>query len=204
MTRFWFLLLLAALGFVACVPSGAPAAATPTPALATIPASLPTTLAAYGLPDAATATAHPSPTPQPRAPYPAPGATLWVAQLPPAPIIGIHRVQPGETIFCIGRAYGVLPGAIAQANGLSQTFSLAPGQALNIPAVQWTGIPDGPICAPQFQSPFPGLIASTPTRAAYPNEWMEFTAVGTAVKFTGLSNPAMHNQAKVVLDVNKG
>ncbi len=34
-------------------------------------------------------------------------------------------------------------------------------------------------------------------------EWMEITAVGTAVKFTGLSNPAMHNQAKVVLDVNK-
>jgi uncharacterized protein YbjQ (UPF0145 family) len=36
------------------------------------------------------------------------------------------------------------------------------------------------------------------------NEWMEFTAVGTAVKFTGLNNPALHNQAKVVLDVNKG
>ena len=36
------------------------------------------------------------------------------------------------------------------------------------------------------------------------NEWMEFTAVGTAVKFTGLSNPALHNQARVVLDVNKG
>jgi uncharacterized protein YbjQ (UPF0145 family) len=36
------------------------------------------------------------------------------------------------------------------------------------------------------------------------NEWMEFTAVGTAVKFTGLGNPALHNQAKVVLDVNKG
>jgi len=36
------------------------------------------------------------------------------------------------------------------------------------------------------------------------NEWMEFTAVGTAVKFTGLSNAALHNQARVVLDVNNG
>jgi len=34
-------------------------------------------------------------------------------------------------------------------------------------------------------------------------EWMEITAVGTAVKYTGVSNPATHNQAKVVLDVNK-
>ncbi len=36
------------------------------------------------------------------------------------------------------------------------------------------------------------------------NEWMEITAVGTAVKSTGVANPATHNQAKVVLDVNKG
>ena len=35
------------------------------------------------------------------------------------------------------------------------------------------------------------------------NEWMEFTAVGTAVKYIGVANPATHNQAKVVLDVNK-
>ena len=35
------------------------------------------------------------------------------------------------------------------------------------------------------------------------NEWMEFTAVGTAVKYTGVANPALHNQGKVVLDVSK-
>jgi uncharacterized protein YbjQ (UPF0145 family) len=33
-------------------------------------------------------------------------------------------------------------------------------------------------------------------------EWMEITAVGTAVKYTG-PNPAGHNQASVVLDLNK-
>jgi uncharacterized protein YbjQ (UPF0145 family) len=35
------------------------------------------------------------------------------------------------------------------------------------------------------------------------NEWMEFTAVGTAVKYTGVRDAAQHNQARVVLDVNK-
>jgi hypothetical protein len=53
---------------------------------------------------------------------------------------------------------------------------------------------------PQPSHPF----TSDLTGQEFWNEWMEFTAVGTAVKFTGLNNPAMHNQAKVVLDVNKG
>jgi LysM repeat protein len=77
-------------------------------------------------------------------------------------------VQSGETIFCIGRAYGVLPGAIAQANGLPQTFTILPGQVLQIPEVQWIDIPDGPVCAPQFISPFPGLPFATPTPLASP------------------------------------
>jgi LysM repeat protein len=172
MKRFCFFVVLASLTLAACLPQPAPAAATPTEALATIPADLPTTLAAYRLPAAATATAaataQPSPTPLPRAPYPGIGVTLSVAQLPPAPILGIHVVQPGDTIVCIGRAYGVLPAAIAQANWLSQTFSITPGQALNIPAVQWPDISDGPICAAQFQSPFPGLAVATATSAVYP------------------------------------
>ena len=33
------------------------------------------------------------------------------------------------------------------------------------------------------------------------NEWMEITAVGTAVKYTGVANPDTHNQGKVVLNV---
>jgi LysM repeat protein len=82
--------------------------------------------------------------------------------MPPAPIIGQHIAQPGDTIFCIARGYGVLPGAIAQANGLSFTSLIRPGQRLDIPAVQWTNITDGPLCAPQFVSPFPGLVV-TPT-----------------------------------------
>ena len=80
-------------------------------------------------------------------------------------IIGLHTVLPGETIFCIGRGYGVLPTAIAQVNG---TASLTPGQILRIPAVQWENIPAGPVCPPQFTSPFPGLTP-TNTPAAAPS-----------------------------------
>jgi LysM repeat protein len=165
--------ILASAALAACLPRLAPTTNTPTARLATISALLPTTLAAYPLPTAATpepsATPFPSPT---QAAYPGPGSLTPPAfqptvtpvaftPLPPAPIIGRHVVQPGETIFCIARAYGVLPAAIAQANGLTQTFFFSEGQVLLIPAVQWTNMAAGPVCAPQFQSPFPGLPAPT-------------------------------------------
>lgn len=81
----------------------------------------------------------------------------------PIPILGTHRVQAGETLFCIGRGYGVLPDAIALVNNFSPTARLVPGQALRIPAVRWTNIQPGPICAPQFQSPYPSAPTLTPT-----------------------------------------
>ena len=39
---------------------------------------------------------------------------------------------------------------------------------LQIPAVQWTNIAAGPVCAPQFMSPFPGLPFATDTPVATP------------------------------------
>jgi uncharacterized protein YbjQ (UPF0145 family) len=35
-------------------------------------------------------------------------------------------------------------------------------------------------------------------------EWMEVTAVGTAVKYTGITNPSGRSQAQVVMDVSGG
>lgn len=69
-----------------------------------------------------------------------------------ADTLGQHVVRRGETLYCIGRAYGVQPGAIAQANGLRRPFILFPGQLLNIPNVPWARIPAGPICARQFST----------------------------------------------------
>ena len=121
---------------------------------ATSTPSPPPSLTPEGAPTAtATNTSAPTPTAQPF-PTAAPGALF--------PIIGVHTVQPGETIFCIGRAYGVLPTAITQVNGV---ITLTPGQQLRIPGVQWPSIPPGPVCKTQFTSPFPGL---TPTNTPAP------------------------------------
>lgn len=129
------------------VATGTPPATTPPEATSTPAANQP---------------APPSPTPtfviRPATPVP-------FTPIPPAPIIGRHIVVSGETIFCIGRAYGVVPGAIAQANGLALPFTILPGQTLKIPEVQWVNVEPGPVCVPQFQSPFPGLPPPTKTPA---------------------------------------
>ncbi len=86
-----------------------------------------------------------------------------------ADILGQHIVQKGETLYCIGRGYGVVPSAIAEANGLSAFAFLSVGQVLKIPAVQWSPIPPGPVCKPQFPPPptaTPTPPTATPTATA--------------------------------------
>jgi LysM repeat protein len=127
-----------------------------------------------------TATPIPSSTPVPPTQTPLPSPTLPVFQptvtrppftpIPPAPIIGRHTVLPGETLFCIARGYGVQPTAIAQANGLPSNANIRSGQVLAIPQVRWVNISAGPVCAPQFASPFPGLPVATPTSPATPTQ----------------------------------
>lgn len=87
------------------------------------------------------------------------------------PILGKHVVRAGESLFCIGRAYGVLPGAIAEANGLDLSSRINPNQELVIPAVRWLNIPGGPVCTQQFNSPFPaGDIAPTQPPVFFPTQ----------------------------------
>jgi LysM repeat protein len=115
----------------------------------------------------ATFTPPPTDTPPPTPTFtPAPGALDPNA--PTFPIFGQHTVRAGETLLCIARGYGVLPGALAAANGLSPFALLQLGQVLRIPAVQWQGIAPGPVCATQIPSPFPGLPTSTPTTTVTP------------------------------------
>jgi LysM repeat protein len=45
-----------------------------------------------------------------------------------------HTVRSGETLFSIGRLYGVDPSAIARANGLRNPNAIYPGQRLLIPS----------------------------------------------------------------------
>ena len=81
----------------------------------------------------------------------------------PVPVAGEHSIALGETLSCIGRGYGVLPKAIADTSGIELTSVLRVGQVLKIPFVQWTNIPAGPVCLPQFPPPFPGLPVTNPS-----------------------------------------
>jgi hypothetical protein len=64
----------------------------------------------------------------------------------------------------------VLPAAIAQANNLPAPFNIRAGDTLKIPGVPWPEIVAGPVCPPQFDSPYPGLayVTATPVTSPLP------------------------------------
>jgi LysM repeat protein len=64
-------------------------------------------------------------------------------------ILGTHTVKTGESLYCIGRAYGVDPHAIACENGIVCANVIYPGTILRIPNAPRT-LPEGPICERQF------------------------------------------------------
>jgi LysM repeat protein len=80
--------------------------------------------------------AYPAPAPCPPPPPPPP-APYPPAPYPPYPTspcgAGYHLVMPGETLFSIGRMYGVSPWSIAYANHLPNPNYIRAGQCLVIP-----------------------------------------------------------------------
>ena len=79
---------------------------------------------------------------------------------PTSEFAGEHVIQAGDTYYCIGRAYGVLPSAIQEANDFT---ALTVGEILVIPREQWEGVPAGLRCISQFPPPYPtGIAASAP------------------------------------------
>ena len=79
---------------------------------------------------------------------------------PEASTICHHVVRWGETLFCIARAYGVDPWAIASYNGIVNPNHIHPGQVLAIPSVYAT-IPSGPVCVAQPPYPSPTPVCGT-------------------------------------------
>jgi len=67
----------------------------------------------------------------------------------PGDILGYHTVQPGETLYCIGRAYGVDPYAIASQNGILNPNIIHAGTTLAIPNAP-RALPAGRVCPAQF------------------------------------------------------
>lgn len=64
-------------------------------------------------------------------------------------ILGYHVVQPKETLYCIGRAYGVDPYAIARRNSILNPNLIHVGQKLAIPDAP-RSLPPGRVCPRQF------------------------------------------------------
>lgn len=77
--------------------------------------------------------------------------------------LGIHVVRWGEWLYCIGRAYGVSPWAIAKTNSIWWPNIIFPYQKLVIPNVPWTNIPAGRVCQAQFNVTVPTTpVPTTP------------------------------------------
>lgn len=156
--------------------------------IATLTAAPPATLTPTATTVATTtapAEAAAAATTAPSATSPAPALAL-TATVTPLPLIGAHTVRAGEAVFCIARVYGVRPDAIGAANGLDGALTVFAGQTLGIPAAPWTGIAPGPVCAPQFQSPYPGLPFATASPTATPTA----TPTSTDAK-SGVSTPTL-------------
>ncbi|MDY6875199.1 MAG: LysM peptidoglycan-binding domain-containing protein [Chloroflexota bacterium] len=111
---------------------------TPTPTLTLTPTPSPTITST----PSPTITSTPGPTPTP------------TPTLPPWSILGHHTVMPGETLYCIGRAYGVDPYAIATQNGILNPGIIHAGHVLEIPNVPRV-LPPGRVCPRQFNGGTP-------------------------------------------------
>jgi murein DD-endopeptidase MepM/ murein hydrolase activator NlpD len=67
-----------------------------------------------------------------RAMLPKPRIVVQDEEISPAPA-GSHIVESGETLYSLGRKYGMSPFAIADLNDLSRDGALSAGQSLRIP-----------------------------------------------------------------------
>jgi murein DD-endopeptidase MepM/ murein hydrolase activator NlpD len=88
-----------------------------------------------------------------------PVATTAAAMRPKAG--GTHQVAAGETLFSLGRKYGMSPYTIADANGLPHDKALVLGQNLRIPGA---GAPAVAAAVPKSKTS--GTLANTDTTVA--------------------------------------
>ena len=109
-----------------------------------------------------TVSGGPTLTPTPTVTPGGPTFTPTPSPTPGAGPAGRHVVRAGETLYCIGRAYGVTPWAIATTNRIYYPYRLYTGQVLTIPNVPWTNIPPGPTCPRQFAGTPPPVTVTPP------------------------------------------
>ncbi len=88
-------------------------------------------------------------------------STAMASSAGPEAVLGQHTVKRGETLFCIARAYGVDPWAIASQNKLIEVSKIHSGLVLQIPNAP-RALPAGPVCERQFSD---GAIVPQPPPA---------------------------------------
>ena len=89
---------------------------------------------------------------------------------------GLHTVHAGETLYSLGRTYGVHPFAIARLNGLSNNEALRQGQTLRIPK---NGSSPTPVVASK-QPEHPAPVINEKAPASLDNDGAEQSASGAA------------------------
>lgn len=94
----------------------------------------------------------------------------------PSPASATYTIAQGDTISRIARAFGVSVAAVLQANGLSASSIIYPGQRLTIPGRMVPAAAQAPVA----QAP----VAQAPTRAPAATTW----TVRTGDTVTGIAN----------------
>jgi LysM repeat protein len=122
--------------------------------------------------------------------------TLTPTSTPPGgtPTPRTHIVRQGEWLYCIARAYGVDPQAIAEENGILNPNLIYPGQALTIPDEPGWWLP-GTACQRQFDGGTP-----SPTCRWYHTVALGETLYSISVKY-GVSMWAIA-EANHILNLN--
>lgn len=108
-----------------------------------------------------TNTPTPTPTPTPTGTPTSTTSTPTPTSTPSSSteILGYHTVQSGETLYCIGRAYGVNPFTIASQNNILNPNRIYAGTVLAIPNAPYT-LPAGRVCPRQFNGSTPAPTCS--------------------------------------------
>ena len=113
----------------------------------------------------------------------------------PGEILGYHTVKPGETLYCIARAYGVDPQAIAVQNGIVNPSLIHAGQVLAIPNAPRL-LPAGPICTPQFGEATPTPVSCRWYHTVLPGENLYRISLRYGVSMWAIA------EANHILDLN--
>jgi len=142
--------------------------ATVTPTATLTPSPTPTATITPTVTVTPTVTLTPTPTLTPTV-GPTPTTPPPTATSPPGAIIGHHTVRAGETLYCIGRAYGIDPFAIAAKNGILNPNIISAGQVLAIPNAP-RSLPVGRVCPRQFGD---GTPTPSPCRWNHTIVWGE-------------------------------